>query len=70
MSVTTTYTVVGMTCEHCVNAVTEELSSVTGVEKVAVDLESGRVSVTSLAPLPVGDVRQAVDEAGYVLAES
>jgi len=68
MAVTNTYTVTGMTCSHCVQAVTGELSSLPGVEDVKVDLASGAVTVTSAAPLAESDVRAAVDEAGYELA--
>ncbi|HEY8457148.1 MAG TPA: cation transporter [Actinopolymorphaceae bacterium] len=63
-----TYDVKGMTCDHCVRAVTDELSKLAGVTNVAVDLASGRVTVTSEAPLDEGAVREAVDEAGYELA--
>lgn len=65
---THTYTVTGMTCEHCVNAVTEELQRLDGVHEVRVDLGSGRVEVESDTPLPADGVRAAVDEAGYQLA--
>ena len=72
MSTTTaTYSVTGMTCSHCVAAVTEEVSRLDGVSAVDVDLNAGgdsRVTVTSAAPLPVESVREAVDEAGYTLA--
>ena len=68
MAVTNTYTVTGMTCSHCVQAVTGELSTLPGVEDVQVDLASGAVTVTSAAPLADNDVRAAVDEAGYELA--
>lgn len=70
MSTTATYSVTGMTCSHCVAAVTEELSRLDGVDGVDVDLQAGgdsRVTVTSAAPLPVDAVRDAVDEAGYTL---
>jgi copper chaperone CopZ len=67
MAVTSTYTVKGMTCSHCVNAVTEELTGLPGVEGVQVDLASGGVTVTSTAPLTDDAVRAAVDEAGYEL---
>ncbi|MEV1288152.1 copper ion binding protein [Micromonospora sp. NPDC049679] len=67
MSVTTTYTVTGMTCQHCVQAVTSELAELPGVREVRVDLPAGAVSVTSDAPLSVDAVRAAVDEAGYEL---
>lgn len=70
MAVTNTYTVTGMTCSHCVQAVTGELSSLPGVEDVKVDLSSGAVTVTSAAPLADEEVRAAVDEAGYELASA
>ena len=62
-----TFTVSGMTCGHCVAAVTEELRAVDGVSDVAVDLASGGVTVTSTGPLDPEAVRAAVDEAGYEL---
>jgi len=65
--VTTTYSVEGMTCEHCVRAVTTELVILPGVQSVDVDLESGTVTVTSDGPLDESAVREAVDEAGYEL---
>jgi copper chaperone CopZ len=68
MAVTNTYTVTGMTCSHCVQAVTGEILSLPGVEDVRIDLASGAVTVTSTAPLADNDVRAAVDEAGYELA--
>jgi copper chaperone CopZ len=70
MAVTSTYTVSGMTCGHCVNAVTSELSALDGVEDVQVDLATGAVTVTSAAPLTDESVRAAVDEAGYELADA
>jgi copper chaperone CopZ len=70
MSVTATYTVTGMTCGHCVSAVTEEISALDGVESVDVELTSGSVTVTSTDELSLDDVRSAVDEAGYALAAS
>jgi copper ion binding protein len=68
MSITNTYHVTGMTCGHCVSAVTSELTQLTGVREVSVDLPTGGVTVTSDAPLPIDQIRQAVDEAGYELA--
>jgi len=69
---TATYQVTGMTCEHCVRAVTEELTSLGGVRGVTVDLHPGgesAVTVASDAPLPTGAVAAALDEAGdYRLA--
>ncbi|MDG4828347.1 heavy metal-associated domain-containing protein [Solwaraspora sp. WMMD1047] len=70
MSVSNTYTVSGMTCSHCVQAVTGELTALTGVRDVRIDLPTGAVTVTSDAPLPLDEVRAAVDEAGYQLADA
>ena len=64
----TTYTVTGMTCHHCVGAVTEEVSRIDGVTEVAVDLASGAVTVTSSQPIDQAAVEGAVTEAGYQLA--
>jgi copper chaperone len=64
---TATYTVTGMTCGHCVNSVKEEVGQIAGVSAVDVDLESGRVTVTSESPLDDARVREAVEEAGYEL---
>ncbi|MCL2535742.1 MAG: heavy-metal-associated domain-containing protein [Nocardiaceae bacterium] len=62
-----TYIVKGMTCQHCASAVTEEISELSGVTGVDVDLESGRVVVTSDAPMDTIAVATAVAEAGYEL---
>ena len=65
---TATYDVQGMTCGHCVSAVSGELAKLPGVNDVDIDLSSGKVTVTSDAPLDDAAVRAAVDEAGYQLA--
>lgn len=65
---TTTYKVNGMTCAHCVASVTEEISAIPGVSDVSVDLASGRVDVTSDAPVDDATVAAAVAEAGYEVA--
>ena len=64
---TATYHVDGMTCGHCVNAVTGEITKLPGVTDVAVDLDDGQVTVTSTEPLGHDDVKAAIDEAGYEL---
>jgi copper chaperone len=67
---TATYTVSGMTCEHCVRAINDELSALAGVTAVEIDLVPGgmsTVTVTSDQPLPDAQVADAVDEAGYVV---
>lgn len=65
--VTTVYEVKGMTCGHCEGAVTQELSALPGVTSVQAVAATGRVTVTSGAPLDEEAVRAAVDEAGYEL---
>ncbi|GAA4512400.1 heavy-metal-associated domain-containing protein [Actinoallomurus oryzae] len=67
---TTQYKVKGMTCGHCVSAVTAEVGALDGVTDVKVDLASGMVTVASTAPLDEQAVRDAVDEAGYEIAGS
>lgn len=64
----TTFHVVGMTCGHCVSAVHEEVGKLDGVSEVAVELDAGRVTVTSSRPVSDAEVRSAVEEAGYELA--
>jgi copper chaperone len=61
-----TYTVTGMTCGHCVASVKEEVGELPGVQSVAVELESGALTVTGEA---VSDdaVKAAVQEAGYAV---
>jgi copper chaperone CopZ len=71
MSSTLTLPVVGMTCGHCVQAVTQELTALDGVQDVSVELVPDGttvVTVTSAAPLDDAAVRAAIDEAGYDIA--
>jgi copper chaperone len=65
---TSTWTVTGMTCGHCVKAVTEEVSAIEGVEAVEVDLATGAVTVTAAVDPTREQMASAVDEAGYALA--
>jgi copper chaperone len=65
--ITTDFTVEGMTCGHCAQAVTTEIKKLDGVADVRVTVESGSVQVDSAADLSVDDVAAAVDEAGYAL---
>lgn len=58
------YTVFGMTCDHCVLSVTEEVSEVHGVEQVDVDLATGRLALTG-AGFTEAEIKAAVAEAGY-----
>jgi len=57
------FDVPGMTCDHCVRAVTDELSKITGVTRVDVDLDTKRVIVDGTDDADA--VRAAVDDAGY-----
>jgi copper chaperone len=68
MSVTGEYRVSGMHCQHCVESVTEEVSAVRGVTDVKVDLDNGRLIVTSDTEIPFESIEAAVDEAGYSVA--
>jgi copper chaperone len=64
----TTFHVTGMTCGHCVAAVSAELAKINAVSAVDVELSTGLVTVTSTAPIDIDAVLAAVDEAGYELA--
>ena len=69
-TVTQSFGVTGMTCEHCVASVTEELSEIAGVESVTVELHVGgdsAVTVQSATPLTTDAVRAAIEDAGYKL---
>jgi copper ion binding protein len=63
-----TFQVTGMTCSHCVAAVTEEVGAIADVTHVAVDLASGRVTLGSGREVSTAEVAAAIDEAGYELA--
>ena len=72
MSISQQYAVRDMTCDHCVVAVTEEISALEGV--IGVDIElvvngNSRVTVASEHPLDANLVRAAVDEAGYEISD-
>ncbi len=69
LAVIATYKVLGMTCSHCVAAVTSELMAVPGVSNVDVNLETGDVVVTATRDINRETVNSAIDEAGYELAE-
>jgi copper ion binding protein len=70
MSTTSTYTVSGMTCSHCVASVTEEVTKIPGVTDVQVDLTTGAVTVASQSPVDNTVVKDAVEEAGYELVNA
>ena len=60
-----TMTVVGMTCDHCVRAVTAEVAKIAGVEQVDVDLTTGRVTVVSAGSIALELLMAAIEDAGY-----
>ena len=62
---TTTFLVPGMTCGHCNGAVTDELSKISGVTNVDVDLDSKKVTIESEAEVEWQVIVVAVDEAGF-----
>jgi copper chaperone len=63
----TVYSVPGMTCQHCVNAITSEVGQVPGVQSVVVDLQAKTVTVDAPA-VDDATLRAAIDEAGYAVA--
>ena len=67
MSETITYSVPGMSCDHCTRAVSREVSSVAGVSRVEVDLATKLVTVTGDGLVDEA-LRAAIDEAGYEVA--
>ncbi|SKC73104.1 heavy-metal-associated domain-containing protein [Plantibacter cousiniae (nom. nud.)] len=64
---TITYRVDGMTCAHCVSAVTTELSALSGVDGVAVDLDAGTVTVSGASSADEAAIGAGVQKAGYTL---
>jgi len=65
---TQVYAVSGMTCQHCVNAVTEQVSALEGVTGVQVALDTGVLTISVNEPVEDAAVAAAVDEAGYTVA--
>jgi copper chaperone CopZ len=66
----TTINVSGMTCGHCVSAVTMELSLLPSVSEVEVDLETGQVTITSETAMDQTLLATAIDDAGYELVST
>jgi copper chaperone len=60
----------GISCEHCVAAMTKAMNSLSGVSNVQVDLASGRVSYDSAAPIPSEDLARVVKAAGFELVST
>ena len=68
MKTTTTFTVTGMTCGHCVAAVSAEVDKIVNVTNVEINLASGAVTIESDGPVDSTAFAAAVDEAGYAVA--
>ncbi len=62
-----TIKVTGMTCQHCVMAVTKALSAVHGVANVRVDLAAGTATYDEVKTVDPETVRKVIEEAGYGL---
>ncbi|MBN7793759.1 heavy-metal-associated domain-containing protein [Microbacterium esteraromaticum] len=62
---TTEFQITGMTCGHCEMSVREEVTQIAGIDSVDVSHTTGRLVVTSAAPVDEAAVIAAVDEAGY-----
>lgn len=69
MSNTQTFAITGMTCGHCVQSVTEEVSEIAGISDVVVDLESATLTFSSDIEISRDTVVAAVTEAGFSVAE-
>jgi copper chaperone len=60
-----TITVKGMSCQHCVMAVTKALNGIEGVSAVRVDLESGQATFDETKPVEMASIVAAIRKAGY-----
>ena len=69
MTSTLTYSVPGVSCAHCKQAIEGEVSQVRGVDSVAVDLDAKTVTVSG-EPLDEAAIVEAIDEAGYEVARA
>lgn len=68
-SIERTYTIKGMTCDHCRASVTEEVKQIPEVAAIDVDLQTGRLTVSG-RDFSDDAIRDAVDEAGYELVSA
>ncbi|WP_457601458.1 heavy-metal-associated domain-containing protein [Hydrogenivirga sp.] len=59
----------GMTCQHCVRTVHNAVSSLEGVSKVDVSLESGTVKVQMEKEVPLEDIKKSIEEWGYKVVD-
>jgi copper chaperone len=61
----TTIKIKGMTCNHCVMAVTKALSEIEGIQDVAVDLSKGEATFQEVQPVDISVVKEGIRKAGY-----
>ncbi len=59
----------GMTCQHCVMAVTKALGSIPGIKDLKIDLAKGEATFENPQNIPREKIRQAVQDAGYTVSE-
>ena len=64
----TTIKIKGMSCNHCVMAVTKALSAIEGIQNVKVDLNSGEVTFDEMKPVDAAVVKERIKKAGYEVA--
>lgn len=70
MSETQQFRVTGMSCEHCENAVSEELQGLSGLSDIAVSAAEGTVTLTNDGSITEEQIIAAIDEAGYTAAKA
>ncbi|MDP9363961.1 MAG: heavy-metal-associated domain-containing protein [Chloroflexota bacterium] len=63
-----TYQVPDVSCQHCVRAITDELTKLPGVQQVGVDLDTKLVTVEHDGSVSDQQLRQGIEEAGYDIA--
>jgi copper chaperone len=64
---TRTIKVKGMSCQHCVNAVSKTLSAIEGIQGVTIDLAEGEVTFEEVRPVDDALIRERIEKAGYEL---
>lgn len=64
---TRTIKVKGMSCQHCVNAVSKALSAIEGIQGVKIDLDKGEATFEELKPVDDALIRERIEKAGYEL---
>ncbi len=62
---TTTVNIKGMSCNHCVMAVSQALKQMSGVRAVDVDLENGKATIEHEKAMDMSRVKEIIEKAGY-----